>query len=76
MVLKPGQISGPYGNEHPDSDQILIVLDGEAHARVENESQMLGPGDVLVIEAGEKHQISCPGPTTLSTLNIYSPPGY
>lgn len=36
----------------------------------------LGTGDALVIEAGEKHQITNVGRKRFKTLNLYAPPAY
>ncbi|MGQ0571203.1 MAG: cupin domain-containing protein [Armatimonadota bacterium] len=58
MVLKPGQISGTYGNEHPRADQILYVIEGTGKALVGGRTMKLRAGDALVIEAGERHQIT------------------
>lgn len=76
MVLKPGESSGEYGNEHAGSDQILLVLAGNADLTVNGEELRLTTGDVILIEAGEQHQVRCSGDTTLRTLNVYAPPGY
>jgi mannose-6-phosphate isomerase-like protein (cupin superfamily) len=76
MVLQPGAVSGEYGNEHPESDQILHCVSGEGSALVDGEEVALQPGDTLVISAGEPHQIRCTGERPLRTLNVYSPPAY
>ncbi len=76
MVLEPGQVSGAYGNEHADSDQVLYVIEGQAIAKIEGEEHELESGDTVLIEAGEKHQIRCQGHEALRTLNFYAPPGY
>ncbi|HEY3783620.1 MAG TPA: cupin domain-containing protein [Fimbriimonadaceae bacterium] len=76
MILKPGQVSGEYGTEHPQSDQILFVMDGNGFALTESEKTQIGAGDLILIEAGEEHQIGCEGTVPLRTLNFYSPPAY
>jgi mannose-6-phosphate isomerase-like protein (cupin superfamily) len=74
MVLAAGATSGDYGNEHPSSIQILIVISGHGSAKVEGRDMKLAPGDVLVVEKGEKHQFR--SSTGLRTLSIYLPPAY
>ena len=74
MVLAAGKTSGDYGNEHPSSIQVLIVISGFGAAKVEGREVKLSPGDVLTIEKGEKHQIR--SSTGLRTLNLYLPPAY
>ncbi len=76
MILQPGQVSGEYGTEHPDSDQILFVTDGSGYALIEGEKRAIGKGDLVLIEAGEEHQIGCEGIVVLRTMNFYSPPAY
>lgn len=76
MVLQPGEVSGEYGNEHPESDQILYVVEGQATAIVNEKEVTLREDDAIVIEAGENHQIRAQGEGPLRTLNFYSPPAY
>lgn len=72
MVLADGEVSGEFGNEHPDSDQIVVVLQGSGRARVRDETVNLQTGDVLVVPAGAPHQVIGPN----RTLNFYAPVAY
>jgi mannose-6-phosphate isomerase-like protein (cupin superfamily) len=72
MTLQAGQASGDYGTDHPNSDQILTVLEGGGKVRCEGEDKDLQPGDVVHIPAGAKHQVFGPN----RTLNVYSPAAY
>jgi mannose-6-phosphate isomerase-like protein (cupin superfamily) len=76
MTLLPDQNSGEFGNEHPESDQVLVVLEGRGHARVGSESVELEEGDVLCISAGEPHQVTADGAVALRTINVYAPKHY
>jgi mannose-6-phosphate isomerase-like protein (cupin superfamily) len=76
MRLLPDETSGEYGSEHPQSEQVLIVLEGRGHAKVNDQTVELEEGDVLVIKAGEKHQILADGAGSLRTMNVYSPKAY
>lgn len=76
MVLAPGTSTGGPNNRHPDSDQWLYITSGEGRAVVEGEEQDLREGDLLVIEAGEAHEISNPGDLPLKTFSIYAPKAY
>lgn len=76
MVLGPGETVGGPGNRHRGSDQWLFVVDGEGEAVVERERRELLPGTLLLIEAGESHEIRNTGSTPLETLNVYVPPEY
>lgn len=78
MALPPGgggSTGGP-NNRHEGSDQWLYVLSGSGKAVVEGEEREFGEGALLLIEAGEAHEISNTGESPLETLSIYSPPDY
>ena len=72
MVLKEGQTSGKVNTDHPQSDQILIVLEGTGSVQVEEEVTDLKTGDVAIIPAGAKHQVRGPN----RTLSVYAPVAY
>jgi mannose-6-phosphate isomerase-like protein (cupin superfamily) len=76
MVLEPGSSTGGPQNRHPESDQWLFVLSGSASATVAGEQTTLGPGELLLIEAGQTHEIRNGGDTPLETLNFYAPKAY
>lgn len=76
MVLVPGSFTGGPDNRHPESDQWLYVTSGEGRAIVEGEECALREGDLLVIEAGEAHEIWCDGDQPLKTFSIYAPRAY
>ena len=75
MVLEPGRSTGGPDNRHPDSDQWLYVRSGRGRATVEGEEVRIGPGDLLLIEAGETHEIAA-GDERLETVSVYAPPAY
>lgn len=76
MVLDPGETVGGPGNLHRESDQWLFVVDGEGEAVVDGQSRPLRAGTLLLIEAGETHEIRNTGAGPLETLNFYVPPEY
>jgi mannose-6-phosphate isomerase-like protein (cupin superfamily) len=76
MVLEPGSSTGGPENRHTGSDQWLFVLAGQGRAIVEGKEVDLGPGALLLIEAGEAHQIDNTGDRSLETLNFYAPPEF
>lgn len=76
MTLKPGQESGPKGNEHPDSEQVLLVLEGEVVAEVGDERRTLKAGDVVVVPPGASHRFVNKGKAPAFTFNLYAPPAY
>ena len=76
MVLEPGQSTGGPDNRHDRQDQWLYVVSGQGRAVVEGERVELGPGDLLLIEAEEAHEIVAEGDEPMVTVNIYAPPVY
>lgn len=76
LVLAPGHGTGGPDNRHPGSDQWLFVLAGQGEATVAGETVALAPGTLLLIEAGEAHQIVNRGAEPLKTLSLYAPPAF
>ena len=76
MTLGPGQTTGDAENVHASSDQWLFVLAGQGEATVAGERVALTKHSLLVIEAGEPHEIRNTGDAPLETLNFYTPPEY
>jgi mannose-6-phosphate isomerase-like protein (cupin superfamily) len=76
MTLRPGQSTGGEDNAHSDADQWLYVVSGAGRAVVNGHQLELQPGSLLLIEAGEVHEISNPAGEPLVTINVYAPPAY
>jgi len=76
MVLGAGTSTGGPDNQHAHSDQWLYVLSGEGVATVNREEHELKPGSLLLLEAGDTHEIASSSQGPLKTLNIYAPPTY
>lgn len=76
MVLAPGESTGGPDNRHAASDQWLFVTEGRGSALVEGQRVPLQPGTLLLIEAGEAHEITNEGDGPLVSVNVYAPPEY
>lgn len=76
MVLAPDTSTGGPENRHPGSDQWLYVMSGNGRAVVGGKKVAVDAGDLLLIEAGETHEIVNDGEDFLVTLNVYTPPVY
>jgi mannose-6-phosphate isomerase-like protein (cupin superfamily) len=76
MVLKPGQTTGGADNMHAKSDQWLYVISGTGEATVNDRQLGIEAGELLLIEAGERHEICNTGKEPLVTVNVYAPPEY
>jgi mannose-6-phosphate isomerase-like protein (cupin superfamily) len=76
MTIAPGGKEGGSDNRHRGADQWLFIVSGSGEARVEGRKLELGPGMLVLIERGEKHEICNTGTEALKTLNFYVPPAY
>lgn len=75
MVLPPGGAEGDPENRHP-ADQWLFVVEGRGTATVNGQRHALGPGTLMLIEHGDRHEVRNTGDQLLRTLNFYVPPAY
>lgn len=76
MTLPAGESTGGPDNAHDDSDQWLFVVSGTGKATVDKKSVQLSSGALLLIEAGEAHEVCNTGDGPLVTVNVYAPPEY
>ncbi|CAN5901973.1 cupin domain-containing protein [soil metagenome] len=76
IALAPGQSTGGPDNRHARSDQWLYVLAGVGTGVVAGCEVELRPGTLLLIEAGDAHELTNTGTDALKTLNLYAPPAY
>lgn len=76
MVLAAGATEGGPDNLHKGADQWLLVLEGTGTAVVNGRKTALKPGKLLLIEAGDRHEIRNTGRSLLKTVNVYAPPAY
>lgn len=76
MRLDPGEESGPFGNEHKESVQVLLVVEGEVIGRIGDHTWTLRAGDSVIVQRGEPHQFRNESQAPALTFNVYSPPAY
>jgi mannose-6-phosphate isomerase-like protein (cupin superfamily) len=76
MVLDSGEESGPYGNDHPDSEQVLLVLDGTIEAEVAGKHFTMGSGDSTIVPSGAPHRFVNRSMARAITFNVYAPKAY
>jgi mannose-6-phosphate isomerase-like protein (cupin superfamily) len=75
MTLESGKSAGAKEG-HKNSDQVLLLLEGELGGEVGEEKATLKKGDVLLIPAGVKHRFTNGGTMPAVTFNVYAPPEY
>src|ERR1700685_3109479 len=76
MTLSPGKTEGGPDNRHKGADQWLFVVAGRGIATVNGRRIALRAGTLVLIEGGDRNEISNTGRTPLRTLNFYVPPAY
>lgn len=76
MYLKPGEESGPKQNEHPQSEQVLYLVEGELEAEIGNERRTLRAGDSVIVGTDVPHRFSNRSDRPALTFNVYAPPAY
>jgi quercetin dioxygenase-like cupin family protein len=59
VVYEPGK-RVPW-HEHPDTEQVMIVTDGEVEMTIEDETKTLTAGDVVVVNRGLHHKLYSEG---------------
>jgi mannose-6-phosphate isomerase-like protein (cupin superfamily) len=76
MTLSPGGQSSEETNVHAQSDQVLLVVEGEVEAEVGGKKRLMHAGDSCIVPAGTKHRFANVGQGRALTFNVYSPPEY
>jgi quercetin dioxygenase-like cupin family protein len=62
VTYEPGK-QVPW-HAHDDSEQVMLILDGQVEMTIEEETKMLGPGDVVVVNRGKHHKLYSEGGVT------------
>jgi quercetin dioxygenase-like cupin family protein len=42
---------------HEDTEQVMLILDGEVEITIEDDTQTVGAGDVVVVNRGQQHKL-------------------
>jgi mannose-6-phosphate isomerase-like protein (cupin superfamily) len=76
MVLGTGDSEGGPDNRHRGADQWLLVIEGSGACVINGHKLPLKSGMLVLIEAGDTHEIRNTGRGLLKTVSIYVPPAY
>lgn len=76
MSLGPGDESGRKDNEHPQSEQVLYVIEGEVFAEIGERSFIMRAGDSTIVRRDVTHRFSNRTRQPALTFNVYTPPAY
>lgn len=72
MTIPP---AGEIGEEvHPQTDQVLVFLDGHGEARLDGETSPVASNDLVLVRAGTRHNFVNTGSEPLRLVTIYAPP--
>jgi mannose-6-phosphate isomerase-like protein (cupin superfamily) len=74
MALRPGEDIGAEVHEH--NDQVLTFVEGQVRAEVADETRDVGPGDVVVVPAGTRHNFTNTGESPARLYTLYAPPDH
>ncbi|RJQ37898.1 cupin domain-containing protein [Candidatus Microgenomates bacterium] len=58
---------------HTESDQILLIIQGEGDAIIEGEKMPFKIGDTFLVEAGTRHNFINTGDVDLKIITVYAP---
>lgn len=75
MVLRPGAESSG-GMESHGGDQVTYCLEGTGTVETAGGKERLAPGELLALEAGERHRFVNTGEDDWKVLVFYAPPEY
>lgn len=76
LTIQPGDSVGGPENRHGGADQWVFVVRGHGEATVAGRQVVLEPGVLLLIEAGEGHELRNTADGPLVSLSVYAPPEY
>jgi mannose-6-phosphate isomerase-like protein (cupin superfamily) len=74
MTLQPGEDIGSEVHEH--NDQVLTFVEGSVRAEVAGDATDVGPGDVVVVPAGTRHDFTNIGDIPARLFTLYAPPDH
>ena len=56
VVVMTVPVGQDIGEEvHPQTDQVLVFVDGQAEAQLDGQSSTVGPNDLVFVHAGTRH---------------------
>ena len=72
MAIPPG---GEIGDEvHPETDQLLLFVDGRGEARLEGDVSPIRANDLVFVRSGTRHNFVNTGDSPLRLITVYAPP--
>jgi mannose-6-phosphate isomerase-like protein (cupin superfamily) len=76
MSIGPGEATGAKENEHPQSEQVLYVVEGELLAEIGERTFIMRAGDSTIVRRNVPHRFTNRTNRCALTFNVYAPPAY
>jgi transcriptional regulator with XRE-family HTH domain len=74
--FEPGGSTGDEPYTHGDSEELLIVVQGQVHVQLGMEIHEVAAGDSVHYQSSTPHRVSNPGDAAAEVLFVISPPSY
>jgi mannose-6-phosphate isomerase-like protein (cupin superfamily) len=75
VVVMTIPVGGEIGEEvHEDNDQLLVFVDGQADAVLDGRTTKVVPNQLVLVQAGTRHNFTNTGQTPLRLVTVYAPP--
>ncbi len=74
--FEPGGSTGDEPYTHGDSEELLIVVEGQVHVQLGTEIHEVAAGDSVHYQSSTPHRVSNPGDETAEVMFVISPPSY
>ncbi len=76
--LSLAEITHPLGTAsdedyHGEAEEVYYVLEGQAGVRIDGQTRIIGPSDVVVIVPGQRHKVRPEGERALVLLATCAP---
>jgi len=72
MTIPPGEEIGE--EVHEGNDQLLVIVEGRCEAVLEGRTSQVGPNQLVLVQAGTRHNFVNTGPEPLRLVTVYAPP--
>lgn len=76
MRLSPGAATSKRMETHSDSDQTVLLIEGELEAFVADGVKTIDAGTCLIVPAGTPHRFLNRSGQLAVAFTVYSPPAY
>jgi transcriptional regulator with XRE-family HTH domain len=74
--FEPGGSTGDEPYTHGDSEELLLVVEGDVHVQLGTDVYELAAGDSVHYQSSTPHRVSNAGAETAEVMFVISPPSY